>query len=86
MAELAQKLEGQDMVDSLEDALDVDMPEEVIPEADSAAPVEKRRRKKRNKIELPEGPPVVEDPYKGQPIPADKALKLLLFCAGKRKK
>ena len=71
LAELAQKIEEQEFVDSLEDALDVDMPEEVIPEADSAAPVEKRRRKKRNKIELPEGPPVVEDPYQGQPIPAE---------------
>ena len=78
LAELAQKLEEQDMVDSLEDALDVDMPGEVIPEADSAAPVEKRRRKKRNKIELPEGPPVVEDPYQGQPLPAEKALKKIV--------
>ena len=67
------------MIDSLQEALDVDMPQEAIPtavpEADSAAPVEKRRRRKRNKIELPEGPPVAEDPYPGQPIPADEALK-----------
>ena len=49
------------MLDSLEEALDVDMPQETIPaevpEAILAAPIEKRRRRNRNKIELPEGPP-----------------------------
>ena len=65
------------MIDSLEEALDVDMLEEAIREANPAAPVEKRRRK-RNKIELPEGPPVTEDPYPGQPIHADKALKKIV--------
>ena len=60
LEELAQQLEEQDMIDSLEAALDVDIPEEAIPEADSAAPGAKRR-KKRNNIELPEGP-VGEDP------------------------
>ena len=82
MAELAQKIEEQEFVDSLEEALDVDMPDEVNPEADSAAPVGKRRRKRTNKIELPEGPPVVEDPYQGQPIPAEKALKQIVVLRG----
>ena len=34
----------------------------------STTPVDKRRRKRRNKIELEPGPPVEADPYEGQPI------------------
>ena len=65
MDELRQKLEEQDMVDSLEDALESDPMAEA---STSATPVEKRRRKRRNKIELEPGPPVEADPYEGQPI------------------
>ena len=65
MAELRQKLEEQDMVDSLEDALENDPMAEA---STSATPVEKRRKKRRNKNELEPGPPVEADPYDGQPI------------------
>ena len=51
--ELRQKLEEQDMVDSLEDALEHDAMAEA---SNSVTPMEKRRRKRRNKIELEPGP------------------------------
>ena len=64
--ELRQKLEEQDMVDSLEDALEN---EPVVEASSSTTPVDKRRRKKaKNKIEIEPGPPVDADPYEEKPI------------------
>ena len=61
MEKLAESMEEQDMIDSLEKALDEEtkdqeMPQQPIPAdrpaPDLAAPVEKRRRKKSNKTSL----------------------------------